>query len=401
MADSRALFQLLLDELRVKTSQITLPVSSATDFPDMGLRTHLFGETSAFCETLPSLDWSEGDRSKVYLLKDRYLCRYFLCMDTDTGKCWLIGPYLIGDPTLRDITILCKKLNLPAEHCGFLQTYYKIVPKLKDQNMVEALFRSYAALQYGQESFELIQWEMEAAEKPALVRHTSESSPDLHEFLERTYINEQRMMDCITKGNYDGAAALYTKLQPIGIEARTDSSLRDGKNSIIVLNSLCRVAAYAGGVHPFELDRWTREFIIRIESATSILDIKPLSILMLKKYCDLVRSVDGVRYSPVIRKVVDYISRSFNSTITLKAMADQFGINSSYLSTLFKKETGKSFTEYIMETRMTFAMQLLLQTDLPISAIAVECGIPDNNYFARIFKTRTGVSPLQYRQNNL
>lgn len=209
------------------------------------------------------------------------------------------------------------------------------------------------------------------------------------------------MMGCITQGNYDGAVALYTKLQPIGIEARTNSSLRDGKNSIIVLNSLCRVAAYAGGVHPFELDRWTREFIIRIESATSILDIKPLSILMLKKYCDLVRSVDGVRYSPVIRKVVDYISGSFNSTITLKAMADQFGINSSYLSTLFKKETGKSFTEYIMETRMTFAMQLLLQTDLPISAIAVECGIPDNNYFARIFKARTGMSPLQYRQNNL
>lgn len=119
---------------------------------------------------------------------------------------------------------------------------------------------------------------------------------------------------------------------------------------------------------------------------------------MLKKYCELVRSVDTVRYSPVIQSVVDFVSVSFHSDITLKDLAAQFSINPSYLSTLFKKELGKPFTEYITEKRMDFAVQLLTQTDLPVGTIAVECGIPDNNYFSRLFKAQLGMTPLQYRQ---
>ncbi len=399
MADAFALLQLLLDEIHIKTTELMLPISTVSDFPDMGLRILLFGAEASFHEELPSLDWSEGGRAKVYLIRDRYLCKYFLSTGiNEPGQCWLIGPYLNEEPTMRDITGLCKRLDLPATNYSHLRMYYKMVPKLRDQNMLEALLRSHFALRYAKEGFELIPWEMDIQNRPTPVKYSAEGELDLRDFLERTYFTEQKMMDCIAQGNYVGAAAIYPRLQANGLEARTDSFLRDGKNSLITLNTLCRVASYRGGAHPSDLDKWAREFIIRIESATDVRDIEPLSFIMLKKYCELVRAADGTQYSPVIRKVVDYISGAFNSDITLKDLAAQFGINPSYLSTLFKKELGKSFTEYLTQKRLTLAMELLTRTDLPVGTVAIECGIPDNNYFARIFKVQTGMSPLQYRQ---
>lgn len=399
MADSFALVHLLLDELHIKTSELILPISTMDDFPDMGLRAHLFGPAAPFCESLPPTEWLDGDRARVYLIRDHYLCSYFFSPDINhRGQCWLVGPYLTEEPTMRDITGLCKRLDLPMANSGFLRTYYKMLPKLRDQNLIEALFRSHFALHYGRTGFELIPWAMERSGQPAPAKYSPESSHNFQEFLDRTYFTEQKMLDCIAQGNYTGAVSIFSKLQANGVEARTDSSLRDGKNSVIVFNTLCRTAAYRGGARPFDLDRWTREFIIRIENATDLRDITPLSLIMLKKYCELVRSVDTVRYSPVIQSVVDFVSVSFHSDITLKDLAAQFSINPSYLSTLFKKELGKPFTEYITEKRMDFAVQLLTQTDLPVGTIAVECGIPDNNYFSRLFKAQLGMTPLQYRQ---
>lgn len=401
MADAFALLQLLLDELHIKAAECALPISTVSDFPDLGLRALLFGETAPFHENLPPLDRAEGGRAKVYLIRDRYLCKYFFSPDLDeAGRYWLVGPYLNEEPMMRDITGLCKRLELPTTCYSHLRMYYKMVPKLRDQNMLEALFRSHFALRYAEEGFELIPWEMDIQNRSAPVKCSAGASLELRDFLERTYFTERKMMDCITEGNYAGAAVIYPKLQANGLEARTDSILRDGKNSLITFNTLCRVAAYRGGVHPSDLDKWTREFIIRIENATNVHDIEPLSFIMLEQYCELARSADTTRYSPVIRKVLDHISGSFNSDITLKDLAAQFGINPSYLSTLFKKELGKSFTEYLTEKRLALAVELLIRTDLPIGDIAIECGIPDNNYFARIFKAQMGISPLQYRQSH-
>ncbi len=400
MADSFTLMHLVLEELNIRTTELRLPVRTVADFPDMGLRRFLFGEEALFHETLPPIKQLQGERAKVWLIRDRYLCRYFFSADADgSGRCRLIGPYLTKEPVMRDITDIGGKAGLPTAGYDFLRTYYRMLPKVRDQNMLEVLFRSHYMLEYGQAGFELVTWEMGIVEYSALPGYSLESSAGLKDFLEHNYLFERRMTDCIAQGNPAGAIAVYSKLQKNGLEARTNSTLRDGKNFMIVLNTLCRVAAYRGGAGPSDLDRWTREFIIRIENAADIREIRPLGIRMLRKYCELVRSAESVQYSPVVRKAVDFISGSFDSDLSLKGMAASSGVSPSYFSTLFKKETGKSFTEYVKEKRLDFAAQLLLQTSLPVGTVAAECGIPDNNYFARVFKAWTGMTPLQYRGN--
>lgn len=397
MAEHMDLFQLLLDELRITVSRLPMPVRTAGDFPDLGLRSYFYGQTAPLLDHLPEMIPAGEGAAIVYMMEDPYQCRYILSADSDTpGQCWLIGPYLVSEPTMQEITALCRKLDASKEGMRFLHNYYKMLPKLCDSNMTEALFRVEAALRYQKKGFEMIPWNM-GGEIARAVETAQAAAPAQRRHLEQTYAIEHRMMECIAQGNYYGAVALFSQLQGNGLDAKTDSILRNAKNSLLVLNVLCRVAGYNGGVHPDQLDKWAREYIIQIESRTELKALALLRDAMLRKYCELARKTGGVRYNPVVQKVVDYVDGSFHTDLSLNRLARQFNISPSYLSTLFKKEVGISFTEYLLNKRLSFARELLRRTSLPINVIAAECGISDNNYFARIFKAQEGVTPAQYR----
>ena len=73
-------------------------------------------------------------------------------------------------------------------------------------------------------------------------------------------------------------------------------------------------------------------------------------------------------------------------------------INASYLSALFKKETGVTLTEYINQKRMKQAARLLTSTKLQIQTISQYCGISDVNYFSKLFKKYAGKTPNEFRK---
>ncbi|MCR5100665.1 MAG: AraC family transcriptional regulator [Butyrivibrio sp.] len=120
---------------------------------------------------------------------------------------------------------------------------------------------------------------------------------------------------------------------------------------------------------------------------------------MLRDYCQIVRDASGEKYSPLIRQGIDIISGKLSEKVSLSLVAEELGISPNYLSTLFKKEIGKSFTDYLTEKRLIYAKHLLTSTDQSVSEIAAACGIPDQNYFARIFKSKEKMTPIQYRNS--
>lgn len=392
------LFELFLNEMRVSVTKITVPIKSAADFPDMGLRAYLYGGAAPFFDRLPEISWPETSPAKIYMMRDRYHCRYILSAAGDTpGQCWLVGPYLTTAAEKQNITALCNRLGNSEEGNGFAHIYYKMLPKLLDQNMTEALFRSQAALRYPARGFEMIPWDMGDEASFTNSPISTEAVLAQHKYVEQTYAIESQMMECISQGNDQGAIKLLSRLRRNGMDARADSILRDGKNSLIVLNVLCRVAGYMADVHPNQLDKLSRLFHLEIEGTTSMAELHPLRDTMIRRYCAAVRSKNDTRYSPVIQKVVDSVECSFNTNLTLNSLAQQLHVSPSYLSTLFKKETGQAFTEYLTQQRLAFAKKLLRETDLPVNVVAAECGIADNSYFARIFKARMGMTPAQYR----
>ncbi|WP_127531168.1 response regulator [Paenibacillus kobensis] len=98
-----------------------------------------------------------------------------------------------------------------------------------------------------------------------------------------------------------------------------------------------------------------------------------------------------------IKRLLDYMSANIAQDISLKQAADMINMSESYLSTIFKKETGLGFTDWINVKRIDQAAAYLEETSLPSYTIAEQVGYENINYFGRIFKKLKGASPQKYR----
>ena len=118
---------------------------------------------------------------------------------------------------------------------------------------------------------------------------------------------------------------------------------------------------------------------------------------MVHKYCLLVKNHNMTQYSQPVQSVILRVDTELSGDLSLSAHAESIGVNASYLSSLFKKETGQTLTEYVTRRRIDFAIFLLNTTDMQIQTIAQHCGIPDVNYFTRSFRKVAGLTPTEYR----
>jgi two-component system response regulator YesN len=102
-----------------------------------------------------------------------------------------------------------------------------------------------------------------------------------------------------------------------------------------------------------------------------------------------------------ILNVQKYISSHISETLSLSMLADAFFVSKEHLSRIFKKEVGSSVQQYITSKKIEYAKTLLRNHErIAISTISYMCGYTDLQYFYRVFKKKTGMTPLQYRDKN-
>lgn len=94
---------------------------------------------------------------------------------------------------------------------------------------------------------------------------------------------------------------------------------------------------------------------------------------------------------------LDYIYDHLHETIRTEDLAAQTGLNRSYLSTLFKKETGFSISEYILSKRIEAAQNMLKFSEYSFAEIAAILAFSSQSHFIRVFKAHTGYTPRKYR----
>ncbi len=94
---------------------------------------------------------------------------------------------------------------------------------------------------------------------------------------------------------------------------------------------------------------------------------------------------------------VNYIYNNLHKKIYVEDLAKHTGLSVSYLSRLFRKETGESITEYIIKRKIDAARNMLKYSDYPLSQISETLAFSCQSYFTKIFKTYEGVTPKKYR----
>lgn len=394
----RQFMRAFLSEIRLTVSRLPDKIETMAQFPDLGLRTILFGEDAPFCEALPPKNQEVGI-ARVWLMQDQYHCRYILADAPGESQWVLLGPYSTEELTLTDITRLYQKRGVAHIDTNILRQYYLSLPRLRDESFMDAVVHAHCLAAYGSQGYEIGYWKLES-ELP-LVQPETKSAQLAHirRSMEQRYAAEREMMAFIAQGNYYGASLAKSKLGLRNQNARSGSTLRDRKNYTIIFNTLCRVATEQGGVPPIAIDQCSNRFALEIETSGSSSEVRTIQERMLKEYCDLVRNNAPQAFSPLISRAIDILSADYAEAISLVSVSEKLNISTNYLSACFKKETGTTFTEFLTGIRIEKAKSLLVQTDLPVGEIALACGIPDLNYFSRLFKANVNTTPTQFRES--
>ncbi|MDT2639399.1 phosphoenolpyruvate hydrolase family protein [Enterococcus dongliensis] len=115
-----------------------------------------------------------------------------------------------------------------------------------------------------------------------------------------------------------------------------------------------------------------------------------------------IQILEGIeKYYDYIDFVKKYISENYSTPIYINELAEFTNLSPSYLSDLFKKKIGVSFTEYLIKFRLNKAIELMNSTDLKLVEIANLVGYPDYAQFNKIFKKYMKKSPKKYKQTNI
>ncbi|WP_238918429.1 response regulator [Clostridium sp. YIM B02555] len=102
----------------------------------------------------------------------------------------------------------------------------------------------------------------------------------------------------------------------------------------------------------------------------------------------------------LIEKAKQYIKESYSdSDVSVEKLCSKLHVSPTYFSTIFKKETGENFVNYLTTVRLEEAVKLLNTTDDKTYMIAEKVGYPEANYFSYVFKKKFGVSPSKYRKS--
>ena len=101
----------------------------------------------------------------------------------------------------------------------------------------------------------------------------------------------------------------------------------------------------------------------------------------------------------VIYQITHYLNENLEQNINLEECARHFNYNPNYLSRMFKKNFGKTYTDYVTERKMERCKELLLQTDISVSELAERFGYSSAQNFIRVFKKYTLVTPGQFRKH--
>ncbi|MGN0425319.1 MAG: helix-turn-helix domain-containing protein [Acetatifactor sp.] len=287
-----------------------------------------------------------------------------------------------------------------------MSLYYENLPIVEDENWLFTILRTLGNhLWGGRDNFcmEYIDYMIPDRSEPIAVKSSEEQlleSTRTLETLEENYLHENQLMEAVSKGKLHLVTAVASTVFNRGTEPRITDTLRNRKNYLIILNTLLRKAAETGGVHPLHIDKISSDFARKIERVPSIHQSLSLQEKMIREYCLLVKKYSLKKYSYYVGRAITLVHYDLTADLSLKSVSEQLGVNPNYFATLFRKECGCTLTEYVNGQRIDRAYVLLKKTGKPVQEIASECGFSDANYFIRLFKRRTGLTPNQYRQQH-
>ncbi|WP_258206186.1 helix-turn-helix domain-containing protein [Paenibacillus radicibacter] len=208
----------------------------------------------------------------------------------------------------------------------------------------------------------------------------------------------EELFDHIRKGNKEAVLNLMSTISygELGVLSKR-SHLRNVKNLGICAVAIATREAIRGGVY----ERLALSLSdLHIQHIEELRHVQAVEIATRDAILDFVERVSESRKGGVSKPIAqckEYVFTHIYEPITLHELSEFTNLNESYLSHLFKKETGMTFTHYVQQEKIEEAKKLLHLTNDPISTIASKLNFYDQTHLNKIFKKHANLTPKQYR----
>ncbi|MFW2499810.1 helix-turn-helix domain-containing protein [Clostridium diolis] len=314
----------------------------------------------------------------------------------------LVGPSITKEMDDKSLDLLINNLNIPIKYKQDLVNYYNHTVLMDYNRFVDSgLFIYYSIYRQTLDILDIEKNNQTFTDFSSInksIFDISESKKRRDSIFHHPQKFERDLLECIEEGDLEKLTKFLKSNSVTGEKGiHSKNPLRSEKNIFISFTSLVSHAAIKGGLD-WELSLSLSDFyILSVEECNSINEVYDLFAKLLIDYAERVHRIKKCKYSYSILKCQNFIFEHLYEKITLTELAKNIGINSSYLSHLFKKEVGVSISEYIQSERIKEAQKLIRAGEKSLSDIYVPLGFIDQSHFTKAFKKVTGITPKEYR----
>ena len=184
-----------------------------------------------------------------------------------------------------------------------------------------------------------------------------------------------------------------------GLGILSSDALRNLKYHFVITTAIIARRCIEGGLSLSEAYSMSDYYIKKADELRQIEAVSALHDEMALAYAMRMRKLakDAV-YSRPVTECIEYILEHLDKRIKMEDLCTHTGLSSSYISRLFKKETGVTVTEYILQKKLETAKNMLDYSSYPVTWIASTLAFPSQSYFSKVFKSEYGISPARYRK---
>lgn len=223
------------------------------------------------------------------------------------------------------------------------------------------------------------------------------------DFMRALYNPELEFYSCIKEGNIEKIKELCAEslCDKKGLGELSTNPIQSLKYHFTITAALAARYCIEGGLEMSKAYSISDFYINKADACTNAKEISDLHDIMCLDYTVRMNQLSKAKICSLpVSRSIDYINDKLHSRITVTDLANYVNVNPSYLSKIFKKETGMTITDYITKKKIETAKNLLTYSDLSASEIAPLLAFPSQSYFTEVFRKTVGVTPVKYRREN-
>lgn len=317
---------------------------------------------------------------------------------------WISYPFVRKEWDREKMERILASSSFTASFLPSLELYYTSLPLLSSTRMMKLITSIIQSFSPSENEFGFIRIEGNIKEKrnEEVIKEYSVDYSSIY----RRYDIENSFIRMVREGNVEELRTAISEM--INFSSNNDPSLflefyaRNASSGMSVLRTLTRKAAEEAGVNVVTIDRITQSAVQKINTETNTERITKITLEMVIKLAEEARKARSLfsNLSPAISRCVDYIRLHYPEEISLSVLIDIAAMSKANLTRRFLKETGYTVSSFIRDTRCYHAKKLLENSELSIKEISSYVGYEDYNYFTKVFRSVTNLTPSEYRSQH-